>query len=57
MHKNQIDLAIRNRALIIESTTLLFLYEKFLEKKIDAKKIEKIFAENVGILLKTDIKC
>lgn len=56
VHKNQIDLAVRNGSLIIESTTLLFLYEKFLEKKIDTRKIEKIFTEKVGILLKTDLK-
>ena len=30
--------------------------DKFLEKKIDTQKIEKIFTENVGILKKTDLK-
>ncbi len=56
VHQNQIDLAIRNNALIIESTTLLSLYEKFLEKKIDSQRIVNLLTEKVGILLEKDIK-
>lgn len=56
IHKNQIDLAIRNGALIIDSVVLLKLYEKFLEKKLDTQKIIKLFTKKVGILQEKDIK-
>lgn len=56
VHKNQIDLATRNGALIIESTTLLYLYEKFLEKTMNSQKILKILTDRVGILQKNDVK-
>ena len=56
VHQNQIDLAIRNGSLIIESTTLLSLYEKFLQGKIDSKKVIKLLTEKVGILKKEDIR-
>ena len=55
VHQNQIDLATRNGALIIESTTLLSLYEKFLEKEMDSQRIVQLLTDKVGILLKKDI--
>lgn len=55
VHQNQIDLATRNGALIIESTILLSLYEKFLENKISSQKIVYLLSDKVGILLKKDI--
>ena len=56
VHQNQIDLATRNGALIIESTVLLTLYEKFLEKKLNSQNIIKLLTKKEGILQEKDIK-
>lgn len=50
IHKNQIDLAKRNEALIISSDVLLKLYEQFLFKKINSDEIIKILSEKIGVL-------
>lgn len=56
VHKNQIDLAIRNDALIIESNILLLMYEKYLEQKLHTDEIIKLFTDKTGILCEDDIK-
>lgn len=56
VHQNQIDLAVRNSCLIIESTTLLYMYELYLQKKIDTHTIEKILTDKVGVLQREDLK-
>ena len=50
IHKNQIDLAKRNEALIISSDVLLKLYEQFLFKKNNSDEIIKILSEKIGVL-------
>ena len=54
IHKNQIDLAKRNKALIISSDILLKLYEQFLFKKINTDDIIKILSEKTGVLKQDD---
>ena len=50
----QIKLAERNDCLIIETATLLKLYEKFVAGEIDISSCEKLFTEKVGLLKETD---
>lgn len=50
VHKNQIDLAKRNGSLIIETITLLKLFENYLNNRIDNAAIKKLFAEEKGLL-------
>lgn len=50
IHENQIKLAKRNGSLIIETTTLLKLFEKFKKKEITGEECKKIFTEEVGVL-------
>ena len=54
VHQNQIDIAKRNGALIIESQTLLYLYEKYLLKEINTDEIIKLLKDKKGVLLKKD---
>lgn len=54
VHKAQIDLAERNDCLIIETITLLKLYEKFLSGVIDVPFCEKLFTGKTGLLKETD---
>lgn len=54
VHKAQIDLAERNGCLIIETTTLLKLFEKFVAGDIDVPACEKLFTEKTGLLKDTD---
>lgn len=49
IHQNQVDLAERNRSLIIPTYDLLRLFEAFKEKKISIEKIENIFIEKIGV--------
>lgn len=55
VHQNQIDLAKRNNALIIETNVLLKLYEKYLKKEINTEDVIKLLAEKNGVLTEKDI--
>lgn len=50
VHINQINLANRNGSLIIETYTLLKLFEDFLSGKITKDEIVELFTKNVGLL-------
>ncbi len=54
VHDTQIKLAERNGCLIIETATLLKLYEKFIAGGIDVATCEKLFTEKTGLLNETD---
>ncbi len=54
VHSYQIELAKRNGALIIETKTLLKLYENYLLKKIDRKTILEILTNKIGLLVIED---
>lgn len=54
VHETQIKLAERNGCLIIETITLLKLYEKFVAGEIDAPACEKLFFEKTGLLKERD---
>lgn len=51
VHETQIALAKRNESLIIETITLLKIYEKYKEGELTHEKIEKMFSERVGLLV------
>ena len=55
VHQNQIDLAKRNNALIIETNVLLKLYEKYLKKKINTEDVIELLSEKNGVLTEKDI--
>ncbi len=48
--KDVISLAERNNSLIIETTTLLKLYERFLNKEIATEYIFNLFKNEIGLL-------
>lgn len=50
VHKNQINLAKRNGSLIIETNTLLKVFEKYLNNELDTLAIKKLFVEKNGLL-------
>ena len=50
VHKEQVEHAERNNCLIIETITLLKLYELFKNNKISSKEYKKIFFTNNGLL-------
>lgn len=50
VHEHQIKLATRNESLIIETKTLLNLYEKYKLGRITKEKCKKIFKDNIGLL-------
>lgn len=54
VHETQIKLAERNKCLIIETITLLKLYERFVAGKISVSECEKLFKERIGLLRETD---
>lgn len=54
IHENQIQLAERNGCLVIETNTLLRIYEKFSQNKLTSENCIKIFGEREG-LLRTEI--
>ena len=54
VHDTQIKLAERNGCLVIETATLLKLYEKFVAGEIDVPSCEKLFTEKTGLLKETD---
>jgi len=55
IHIFQIDLAIRNGCLIIETNTLLRLYEKFCNGEVTSQKCTKIFSSRTGLLCLADL--
>ena len=54
VHETQITLAKRNGCLIIETITLLKMYEKFLKKEITTEKCIEIFSAKTGLLSTED---
>lgn len=52
--EKQIDLATRNGSLIVETKTLLKLYEKFVAGDIDVAGCERLFTEKTGLLKESD---
>lgn len=51
VHSNQIALAKRNGSLIIDTYTLLRLYEKYVEGKIDNEDCVNLLSSNTGLLV------
>lgn len=54
VNDKQIELANRNGCLMIETATLLKLYEKFVAGSIDVSGCEKLFTEKTGLLSDSD---
>lgn len=54
VHETQIRLARRNGCLVIETVTLLKLYEKFVAGEISIAECERLFTEKTGLLKETD---
>lgn len=50
VHEHQVNLAKRNGSLIIETQTLLKIFEKYKLGKITKEKCKKLFEDNVGLL-------
>lgn len=50
VHETQIKLAERNGSLIIETITLLRIFEKYLREELDSEEIEKMLIDNTGLL-------
>ena len=50
IHENQKELATRYGSLIIETQTLLRIYEKYKLGKMTKEECKKIFEENIGLL-------
>ena len=54
VHENQIKLAERNGSLIIETITLLKLFEYFLSGKINSEQCVELLRTKTGILMESD---
>ncbi len=54
VHENQINLALRNHALIIETRTLLMIFEKFQKGELDAQAIREKLISASGLLTVAD---
>ncbi len=50
VHEHQQKLAIRNNALIIETITLLRVYEEYKFGKLTPEECKKMFMDNIGLL-------
>ena len=50
IHKDQIELAVRSGCLIIETNTLLRLFERFCRGEVTAQKCNQVFSERSGLL-------
>ncbi len=50
VHEHQVNLAKRNGSLIIETQTLLRIFEKYKLGKITEEECKKLFEDNVGLL-------
>ena len=55
INEKQIKLAKRNGSLIVETKTLLKLYEMFLQKQISSKDCERLFIQKTGLLTESDL--
>lgn len=56
VHQNQIDLAVRNGCLIIETITLLKMYEQYLVGSISEDEISEILLKKTGLLVDDDFQ-
>ncbi len=56
VHENQIKLAKRNESLIIETRTLLRLFEEYLRERITMEDCERLFTTKTGLLEEKDFK-
>lgn len=56
IHADQISLAERNNCLIIETNTLLRVFEKFLEDQISSQQCKAVFENKNGILTLSDFE-
>ena len=56
VNDEQIRLATRNGALIIETVNLLYLYEKFVSGEVNSSACRILFQTKVGVLTKNDIE-
>lgn len=54
VHENAINLAIRNKSLIIETITLLKMFEKYLNNKLTREKCLEILTNKTGLLTVDD---
>ena len=54
VHVSQVDLAVRNGCLIIETITLLRLYEKFCNGEVTSQKCTEVFSSRTGLLCLAD---
>ena len=54
IHEDQIKLAERNGCLIIETTTLLKLFEKYVAGDVTVETCERLFTEKTGLLKESD---
>lgn len=54
IHENQIKLAKRYNSLIVETKTLLCLFEAFLSGKVTVEKCEELFITKTGLLVDGD---
>ena len=50
VHTAQIELAIRNECLIIETRTLLRIYERFCVNRLTSQQCEEVFARRSGVI-------
>ena len=50
IHEHQKDLATKYGSLIIETQTLLKIYEKYKLGKMTKEECKKLFEENIGLL-------
>ena len=50
VHETQIKLAERNGGLIIETSTLLSIFEKFKKGELKTKEIKQMFIKKIGLL-------
>ena len=55
VHEKQIQLAMRNRSLIIETITLLRLFEKYKNGEISSDDCIELFSKNIGLLKIEDL--
>ena len=56
VHTEQIKLAERNGCLIIETRTLLRMYEKYCSKQLTSQQCENIFRSYTGLLRESDFE-
>ena len=54
VHEQQVALANRNGCLIIETTTLLHVFERFLKDDISSEECISVFSSHIGLLKESD---